>query len=50
MVTTQGYRIKPLKSLYTRLNECVDYATKTGKSITDVQVVRVAYGLVAKTG
>ena len=41
---------KPLKILYTRNNECVDYVTATGKPITEGQVVRIAYGLVAETG
>ena len=41
---------EPLKSLCTRLNECVDYATAAGKPITEGQVVRISYGLVVKTG
>ena len=41
---------EPLKILYTRLNECVDYSTATGEPITEGQVVCIAYGLVAETG
>ena len=37
----------PLKSLYTRLNECVDYTTVAGDPITEGQVVCIAYSLVA---
>ena len=39
-----------LKSLYTRLNECMDYATAASDPITEVQAVRIAYGIVAETG
>ena len=38
----------PLESLYTRLNECVDYTTAAGDLITEGQFVRIAYGLVAE--
>ena len=41
---------EPLKSLYTRLNECVDYSTAAGEPIAEVKVVRIAYGLVLETG
>ena len=41
---------EPLKSLYTRLNECVDYSTAAGEPISEVKVVRIAYGLVLETG
>ena len=41
---------EPLKSLYTRLNECVDCATAVGEPITEGKVVCIAYGLVAETG
>ena len=41
---------KLLESLYTSLNECVDYTTATGEPIIEGQVVPIAYGLVAKTG
>ena len=41
---------KPLESLYTRLNECMDYATAADEPIIEGQVVRIAYGLVAETG
>ena len=37
---------KPLKILYTSLNEYIDYATAAGEPITEGQVVRIAYGLV----
>ena len=40
----------PLKILYTRLNKCVDYVTAVGESITEGQVVHIAYGLFAETG
>ena len=38
---------EPLESLYTRLNKCVDYATTASKLITKVQLVLIAYGIVA---
>ena len=41
---------EPLKSLYTRLNKCVDYVTASGKHITEEQVVRIPYSLVAEIG
>ena len=41
---------EPLKSLYTRLNECVDYATSTGKPIIEGQIVHNSYSLVTETG
>ena len=41
---------EPLKSLYKRLNECVDYTTAAGEPISEVQFVHIAYGLVAETG
>ena len=41
---------KPLNSLYTRLNKCVDYTTAAGKPIFEGQVVRISYGFVAETG
>ena len=41
---------EPVKSVYTRLNECIDYANLAGKPITEEQVVRIAYGLIAETG
>ena len=37
-------------SLYTRLNECADYTTASGKPITEGQVVRISCGLVIETG
>ena len=40
----------PLESLYTRLNECVDYATSTGKPIIEGQIVHNSYSLVTETG
>ena len=41
---------EPLKSLFTRLNKCVDYATAAGDPVTEVQIVRITYGLVTETG
>ena len=38
-----------LESLYTRLKKCVDYTTAAGYPITEVQVVRITYSLVAET-
>ena len=40
---------EPLESLYTRIDECVDYTTAGGEPITGGQVVRIAYRLVAET-
>ena len=40
----------PLDSLYMRLNEWVDYATAEGETITEGQVMHIAYSLVAETG
>ena len=40
---------EPLESLYTRLNECVNYASVEGGPITEGQVVLTAYCLVAET-
>ena len=40
----------PPKSLYTRLNECVDYVSAAGKPIPEGQVVHIAYSLVVETG
>ena len=39
---------KPLKSLYTRLHECVDYATTAGETTMEEQVTKIAYSLVSK--
>ena len=41
---------EPPKSLYTRLNECVNYATAAGEPINEGQVVRIAHGFVTETG
>ena len=41
---------EPLEILHTRLNGCVDYTTAVGEPITEGQVVRISYGLVAETG
>ena len=41
---------EPLKSLYTRLNECDDYATAVGEPIIEGQVIHIAYSLVTETG
>ena len=41
---------EPLKIIYMRLNECVEYAALAGKPITEGQVIHIAYSLVAETG
>ena len=41
---------KPLKILYTRMNECANYATTAGKPITEEQISHIAYVLVTETG
>ena len=41
---------KPLKSLYTRLNDLVNYTAVAGETITNEQVIQITYGLVAETG
>ena len=41
---------KPLERLCSRLKNCVDYASAAGKPITEVQVVRIYYGLVTEMG
>ena len=41
---------EPLKSLIKRLNECADFATAAGEPVSETQLFRIAYGLVAKTG
>ena len=40
---------KPLESLYTRPNECVEYATAAGEPITEGKFFGIAYGLVSET-
>ena len=40
----------PIKSLYTRLNNCVNYSTAVGEQITEDQVICISDGLVAETG
>ena len=44
------YLDDPLERLYTRFNECVDYATSSSEPIIEGQLVRIAYGLVVETG
>ena len=41
---------EPLKSLIERLNECADFATASGKPVSEMELVRIAYRLVAETG
>ena len=41
---------KPLEILYTRITECIDYATAAGKPVPEGHVVRISYGLVLETG
>ena len=33
-----------------RLNDCVDYTTAAGDHVIEVNLVQIAYGLVAETG
>ena len=40
----------PVESLYMRLNECVDYETAADNTVTEGQVMRIAYIIVAETG
>ena len=39
-----------LESLIERLDKCVDFATEAGDPVSETQLVRIAYGLVAETG
>ena len=39
---------EPLKSLCTRLNECVNYATAAGETFTKGNIFRITYGLVVE--
>ena len=41
---------EPLKSLIGRLNECADFATAAGEPVSEIQLVRIACGLVAESG
>ena len=41
---------EPLKSLIERLNECTDFGTTAGEPVSETQLVRIPYGLMAKTG
>ena len=41
---------EPLKILYARLNECVEYPTTANDSVTEGQIVCIAYGLIVETG
>ena len=40
---------KPLEILYTRLNECVEYANTAVNPIPEGKSVRISYGLVTET-
>ena len=40
----------PIESLYTRINKCIEYKTTAEKLVTEIQVMRIAYDLVAKKG
>ena len=44
------YPYKPLKSLYVRLNECVDYATTSGDTTTEGKFLHISYALVTWIG
>ena len=37
---------EPPKSLYTKLNECIDYYTSEGETITKGQLIQIDNGLV----
>ena len=41
---------EPLKSLIKRLNKCADFATASGEPVSETQLVRITYRLVADTG
>ena len=41
---------EPLKSLIERLDECADFATAAGDPVSETQLARIAYVLVAETG
>ena len=41
---------EPLESLIERLNESPDSATAASEPVSQTQLVRIAYGLVAETG
>ena len=39
-----------LKSLTERLDECAEFATAAGEPVSETQLVRISYELVAETG
>ena len=41
---------EPLESLIKRLNKCADFATASGEPVSETQLVRITYGMVAETG
>ena len=41
---------EPLESLIKRLNEYADFTTAASEPVSETQLVRIAYGLVYKTG
>ena len=41
---------EPLEILIKRLDECADFATAAREPVSDTQLVRIAYRLVADTG
>ena len=41
---------EPLESLIERLNKCAYFSTAAGEPVSDTQLVRIAYGMVAEMG
>ena len=41
---------EPIESLIERLNECADFTTAAGETVSDTQLFHIAYVLVAETG
>ena len=41
---------EPPEILITRLNECTDFTTAAGEPVSETQLVRITYKLVADTG
>ena len=41
---------EPLESLTERLNECADFVTAASEPVSETQLVRITYVLVAETG
>ena len=41
---------EPLENLIKRIDECADFVTASGEPVSETQLVRITYGMVAETG